>query len=256
MFQKAVQDSLVEKVARQIEEAILGHDLKPGQKLPSSRELQEMIGTSQGTVREALRVLEHKGLIEKKIGAKGGIFVKELTTGPISEGLDLLIRQLKISPQDLAEFRQVVEAGLIRLVCQRISPAEMAELKAFIPELKACLQKGAAGWRDLLKTEVKLRKFLIKLSGNRMYQAVLVPIHENIIAYTDKYLPDDETMVQEAFHDWCRIIEAIEKRDAEVAASITQDHIARFLKHIWNVSLQESNQRPDGGQGQPDGSMK
>ncbi len=56
----------------QIQDAILTRELPPGSKLPAERELKEMFNTSRGTLREALRVLEQKGLIEIKLGVNGG----------------------------------------------------------------------------------------------------------------------------------------------------------------------------------------
>ncbi len=59
-------------VVEQIEASILDGHYSPGDNLPSELQLKEMFKTSRGTVREALRVLEEKGLIEIKPGAGGG----------------------------------------------------------------------------------------------------------------------------------------------------------------------------------------
>ncbi len=72
MFQKAKQNRIFQDVVDQIQEAILQGRLKAGNKLPSERELQEIFQTSRGTLREALRVLEQKGLITIKTGVSGG----------------------------------------------------------------------------------------------------------------------------------------------------------------------------------------
>ncbi len=63
-------------VIDQIQDMILTGQLNANQKLPSERELQKMMQVSRGTIREALRVLEDRELIEIKAGRKGGIFVK------------------------------------------------------------------------------------------------------------------------------------------------------------------------------------
>ncbi|MBN2123894.1 MAG: FadR family transcriptional regulator, partial [Deltaproteobacteria bacterium] len=115
MFRKAKQNRIFEDVVEQIQEAVLEGRLEPGSKLPSERDLREMFNTSRGTLREALRVLEQKGLISIKTGVTGGAVVNALTTSKVSESLDLLIRYQKVSLSDLAEFREGVEgivAGL------------------------------------------------------------------------------------------------------------------------------------------------
>jgi GntR family transcriptional repressor for pyruvate dehydrogenase complex len=77
MFEQVQQNRIFQDVTRQIEEAILSRQLKAGDRLPSERELQETFRVSRGTLREALRVLEQKGLVTIKTGAKGGAVVRE-----------------------------------------------------------------------------------------------------------------------------------------------------------------------------------
>ena len=134
MFQKARQNRIFQDVVEQIQEAILQGTLNPGDKLPPERELKEMFGASRGTLREALRILEQKGLITIKIGVAGGAVVNALSTDQVSESLDLLIRYQKASLKDLAEFREGVE-GLV------------AGLKAVIShDWKSCLQRRKPTW--------------------------------------------------------------------------------------------------------------
>ena len=232
VFKRVTQNSLVQDVADQIEEAIITREFKPGDKLPSPQGLQKMLGASRGTLREALRVLAQKGLIETRLGAKGGAFVKESTTDSIAEGLGLLIRQRRISLDDLAEFRKVVESGLLNLVVERIQDAELRELKELLGEYRNQARKGAAGWHGLLEVEVRLRKVLIRMAGNRMYEVVLVPIHNNIFSYGHAYLPGEKAQVNEAYRDWCEIIDALEKKDAQRAIMVMQDHITRYARRM------------------------
>ena len=77
LFRKAKQSRIFQDVVDQIQGAILDGQIKPGDKLPAERELGEMLGTSRGTLREALRVLEQKGLIEIRLGVGGGAIVKD-----------------------------------------------------------------------------------------------------------------------------------------------------------------------------------
>ncbi|MBW1711533.1 MAG: FadR family transcriptional regulator [Deltaproteobacteria bacterium] len=214
----------------QIEESIVEGEFKPGDKLPSSAELQKIMGASLGTLREAFRILEQKGLIEVRKGVKGGVFAREATTVPVSEGLGLLIRQRQISLEDLAEFRKVIEAGLIRRVAEKATKRDVDELKQFLVELKPQVERGDAGWKSFLEIEVRLRKTLIRIAGSRMYEVVLVPIHENIFAYAYKYLSGFKDKIEAAYQDWLQIVDALERRDGATAAAVTQDHISRFAK--------------------------
>ena len=65
-----------------------------------------------------------------------------------------------------------------------------------------------------------------------MYEAVLVPIHENILAYAYEYLPGEKAEMGEAFQDWRHIIEALERRDTELAERLVRDHTLGLAAHV------------------------
>ena len=109
-------------VVEQIEASILDGHYSPGDNLPSELQLKEMFKTSRGTVREALRVLEEKGLIEIKPGAGGGPTVKKPEHDKIIENFSLLLRFQRISFDHLAEFREMLEGQAAALAAQRAKP--------------------------------------------------------------------------------------------------------------------------------------
>ncbi len=108
-FKKMVPLKSYQNVVGQIQEAICEGILKEGDRLPSEMKLKEMFDTSRGTIREALRVLEQKGLIVIKTGVNGGPTVREANTEPISDSIALLIQQQKVSLEHLAQFRTLME---------------------------------------------------------------------------------------------------------------------------------------------------
>ncbi len=232
MLKKIHNSSLVDDMVRQVEDSILSGELKPGDKLPPTRKLQTILGASLGSIREALAILEQKGLIRIKKGAKGGIFIREATTEPVSEGLALLIRQMKISPLELAEFRQDAEAGLVRLVIARATDRQISRLKKYLPKYKKCLGRDHEGWKEFLKIEADCRRRMIALARNKVYEAVLLPIHNNLFGYATEFIPGSNEQVQEAFDDWTELLEAIESKDPDRAVQITRSHIYRFQIHM------------------------
>ena len=119
LFRKAKQNRIFQDVVEQIQDVILDGKIKPGERLPSERELGEMLGTSRGTLREALRILEQKGLIEIRLGVNGGAIVKETNWEQMSETLALLIRSQSVALEHLAEFREGVEGIIASLAAER-----------------------------------------------------------------------------------------------------------------------------------------
>src|SRR5439155_1727801 len=83
-----------------------------GDRLQSERELAEQFGVSRITVRDALRVLEARGLIRVKVAATGGAFVADANTDWVAEPISTLIRPQRLTLSELAEARSVVVAHL------------------------------------------------------------------------------------------------------------------------------------------------
>lgn len=124
IFKRAVQGRAVEDISLQIEAAIMNRDFLPGEKLPSERELQLQFGTGRGVVREALKILKQKDLLEIKKGSRGGAFVKEAEVGKISESLSLFLKQKQIEPEKLIEFRESIDETITVLSIARGSAEE------------------------------------------------------------------------------------------------------------------------------------
>ncbi|MCG8616732.1 MAG: GntR family transcriptional regulator [Desulfobacterales bacterium] len=241
-LRKAKTLSLVKDVSQQIEEAILSGEYRPGDRLPSTRDLQEILGASLGTIRESLAILEQKGLLEVRKGAKGGFFIRELSTEPLEDNLDMLMRHRGISHRELYEFRTTNEAGVLRLVVQKGTDEQLDGLNDFLNRMKACLGQGNPGWIRLVDIENEMRRAFLKIIRNRTYDIVLTPIINNLQRYARNHLPggDEETRI--AFAYWEKIIPAIQARDEEKAAGLIKKLLLTFMDIIIGFSGEEARQ--------------
>lgn len=228
VFTRQKPINLVDSLVEQLENAIISGEFKSGEKLPPSSDLSTALGASRGTLREAIRILQQKGLVESRVGVKGGVFVREANIDSVTDGIGQLMRRKKISILDLSEFRQIVEAGLIRSVAKRVVSKDVERLQNFLPALRKEARRGADGWHGFLDTEVLLRKELIRISGNPLYEAVLTPIHENIFSYAAYYISGEDANVKEALEDWTQIIDALTTGDIEKSVNYTCAHIRRY----------------------------
>lgn len=228
--------SLVEDVVSQIEGAILDGEYRPGDKLPSTRELQEILNASMGTIRESLAILEQKGLLKVRKGSKGGFFIREVTTQPVTDSLDMLMRHMALSPEELSEFRTTVEAGVIRLVVQKATKSDIELFWSYLDKFETCLNTGRSGWLKLCKIEQKLREDFLKVIKNRMYEAVLTPIIGNLFGYARHGISGGDQETRVAYEYWKKIIPAVADRDEDRAAKLVKD----LISHFMNLLLQES----------------
>jgi DNA-binding FadR family transcriptional regulator len=113
-----------EDIALQIEAAIFEEKILPGERLPSERELQAQFQCGRGVIREAVRALKQKGLVEIRKGAKGGAYVKQIEVATVSESLALFLKQQHIEPAHISEFRESIDRVITVLAIARAGAAE------------------------------------------------------------------------------------------------------------------------------------
>src|SRR3954447_9071682 len=104
-------------IAEQIRTAIVTGRLKKGERLSPERELAEEFGVSRVTVRDALRSLEAMGLVEVKVGARGGAFVTAPNGSKVAQTMSDMMMLSATSPEDIVEARLIVELGTVTLAC-------------------------------------------------------------------------------------------------------------------------------------------
>ncbi|MGQ9617042.1 MAG: FadR/GntR family transcriptional regulator [Spirochaetota bacterium] len=236
MFKQATQNRIFQNVIYQVEEAILQGKLRAGDKLPPERELKEMFKTSRGTLREALRVLEQKGLIKIKTGVNGGAIVQAVTPKHVSESLALLIRYQRIPLRDLAEFREGVEGIVAGLAAERAKAEDIRNLKKLLNEAKRHFKKGVSNWDDFIEADNKIHMELARIAANPIYESVLQMVHDNITRYYNRFLTRNETIMEENYRDLRDIVRAIEEGRGEEARSLVIDHVKRF-----NILMEEKS---------------
>ena len=232
MFQAAKQTKVFQDVVAQIQEAILDGRLTAGQTLPAERELKETFNISRGTLREALRVLEHKGLIEIKLGVGGGSVVKTVDTDQISESLGLLIRSQKVSLNHLAQFREDVEGIVAAHAAENHVAEDIQTLKDLLVKARSCVKKGSSHRNAFIDIDKQIHLTMARITGNPVYITVLHSIHDNIHRYYDRFLSMEKPELEENYNDLCDLVAAIETADAELARRLAKQHVQRFNQYM------------------------
>src|SRR3954463_691757 len=129
-------------IADQIRAAIVGGKLTAGERLSPERELAEQFGVSRVTVRDALRSLEAMGLIEVRVGARGGAFVTAPTGARVAQAMSDMMLMAVISPEDIVESRLIVELGTVTLACARATDADLQALHDLAERGTAAMAAG------------------------------------------------------------------------------------------------------------------
>lgn len=231
MLKAAKANRVFEDIIHQIEDAITSGEFKPGDKLPPERELQKTLETSRPTLREALRVLEQKGLIEIRTGAKGGAFIKTAGVDRMSENLALLIHQRKVSLKHLLEFRLSIEGLVTGLAARNATTKDLKRLTKHINELAELLEEGSKRWKEFYVVESLLHQAIPEMSRNPIFEWILQTAHSSMWIYYEM-LPHDEKVLRDVYRDWCDIVNAIKERDGIKAAGVANAHVVTYNRYL------------------------
>lgn len=199
-----------EDIALQIEAAILEEKILPGERLPSERELQSQFQCGRGVIREAIRALKQKGLVETRKGAKGGAYIKKIEVANVSESLALFLKQQHVSTDDIVEFRESIDRDLVVLVIAHASAKEKKELVAETETLMKLVEGSEPDRDSLERLDQMLNIRLAKMSRNPIFEWVMEAVQLGFSSH-DFALYDDPDYRKKTAKNWnitaCRIAE-------------------------------------------------
>ncbi len=232
LFRKAKQNRVYEDVVAQIQAAILDGDIAAGSKLPSERDLCELFQTSRGTLREALRILEQKGLLEIRLGTNGGAHVRDLNSELMTENLAMLIRSNTVGLEHLEEFREGVEGDVAALASLRATAEDIATLRDLVDRAGQLRAEGLSRWSDFVRVDELIHQTIARIAGNPLYTFVLKSVHDNIHLYYDKFLNVGEQEMEENNQDLHLLVEAIASGLSDQARALARAHVLRFSAYM------------------------
>lgn len=156
------RDTLTSQATETIKQFILEGNMEPGTKLPGERELSEMLAVSRNILREALSALAAEGIIVKQIGR--GTFIEAFDRDAVLASLAQSTRDQTeaVSVQDLREARAALEIGAAGLIVERVTPAELADLRQIIERHETKGQEG----KSTIKEDIDFHLVLLKAAKN------------------------------------------------------------------------------------------
>jgi GntR family transcriptional repressor for pyruvate dehydrogenase complex len=170
-FQKMVlrQERLSDQVKNHLKQAILDGKFKPGSKLPPEDQIAGIFSVSKVTAREALREMETEGLIEKRRGSQGGSFVAQPGSEKMEQAINNFYRFGGLTPEELVEFRQILEPALVALAAERRTEEDLKAIKANIEEVEAAIRQG----RQNQPKAIEFHRLIANACHNRLISAVM-----------------------------------------------------------------------------------
>jgi GntR family transcriptional regulator, transcriptional repressor for pyruvate dehydrogenase complex len=219
---KVVRTSrLYEQIVQQIEESIVKGNLKPGDQLPAERELAQRFGVSRTAVREAVKALREKGLVEAYSGR--GTFVTDGTTEAVRQSLDLMV---KIGQPEgsshLAEVRAMLEPEIAALAAIRIQDAELATMS----EAVAVMDRAQKDPEAYIEADLDFHLALAEAAGNPLILSLLDSIVGLLREQRLRIFRVPGGPERGQFHHK-KILDAVKHHDAEQARQAMRAHLSQ-----------------------------
>ncbi len=217
-----------EVIVEQIRLLIREGKLLPGDRLPSERNLCERFGVSRVTVREALRVLEAGGLLEIRVGARGGAFVTKPSSERVGESLADLITLTRMTASEVTEARMVVELGIVPLVVERATEEDIADLRAIVEQGLRALESGSY-------TMAMSAAFHVRVASsthNPAVEMLVQSFHGPLLMSLQQARVAAPLMGHLGAQEHFQFVEAVERRDVERAVAIMTTHVQRTATRV------------------------
>lgn len=214
---------------------IVSGAIPAGSLLPAEPALSTSFGVSRSVVREAVKLLEEKGLARARQGQ--GTIVTPADEWNLLDPvvLDAAIRHDETMQilDDLVEVRVSLESLMIRAAARHMSDADLEGLGQLLTELESQIKAP----ERYLETDTRFHDYFLRCSGNRLGRSIIHTIHPYARAST-RYNPvADEEDIRQSHRGHVAIYEHLLQRDSEGAAAALEDHISG----TWALRKQKRN---------------
>jgi GntR family transcriptional regulator, transcriptional repressor for pyruvate dehydrogenase complex len=209
-------------IADQIRTAIVTGRLQEGARLSPERELAEQFGVSRVTVRDALRSLEAMGLIEVRVGARGGAFVTAPTGSKVAQAMSDMMMLAVVSPEDVVEARLVVELGTVSLACARATDEDLELLRDLGERGRSALEAGTYT-REI---SWEFHSLLARAAHNGAVGGLTQSFRSTLSMHPVRAREGAKAHAA-TVEEHARILAALEARDADTARTEMAHHLLR-----------------------------
>ena len=215
------EPKLADRAMLQLQKLIVNRTFRPGDRLPSERELGERLGVSRTVVREALRSLSVKGLVEVRDGA--GAFVRAPSADLVSELLGVALSHMEtgdVTSRHILEMRRILEIEMAGLAAERWETDDLSELQRLL-DLMA--RPGIAP-EEWARADVEFHNAIAIASRNPLFPIVLRSIAEVLMRVRLLAVRLLETPRKALYHHR-RIFEALKKGSVRGAKLAMENHL-------------------------------
>lgn len=224
-----------EVIAGKIRDQIRDGKLRTGDKLPPERELAQQFGTSRNAVREALRSLEHAGLISLHKGARGGAFITDGDPSAVAQSMEDLMYLGGIDLADVTEARLSIETAIVEIAAAKGTTADFDRLDQNIDQVEVLTQVRDMDAKADLNMEFHV--LLAESTGNSVLVLMMRTLMDLLRAVHRPITAEDTVDVIKSRR---RFMQLLRNREAAAAAAEMKDHLSRLHDLFSRTEMPDS----------------
>ncbi|WP_158879828.1 FadR/GntR family transcriptional regulator [Amycolatopsis anabasis] len=211
-----------ERVVEQIEEAVFTGRLKPGERLPSERDLMTQFGVSRSTVREALRVLQAGEVIRSRAGDPRGPEVVAASPAALHKSMHRLARADSLRLVELLQFRMLLEGSAYLLAARLRTGEQLAEMETALAEMERHVDVGYA---EFSRADVAFHDAVARATQNplivvcaEVVRGVVLELIEDKLARAE----DRAALMRHSLEHHGEVLRAVRDGDGELASRLAR----------------------------------
>ena len=216
-FKPIKQEKISTKIVAQIKSLIKEGDLKPGDALPPERELVKVFNVSRASLREALNSLAGMGFLE--MSQKHRTIVKSLASGRMTEPLHLLIKDDIKTVFELLEVRKAIETWNAYHAAKRAKDDDIARLEKSLDLMRTKIEQRIS----VVEDDADFHLAMAEATHNKVQTHLMFSIYDLLKESLGGYYKS--IRMQDIYDQHCKVVEAIKKRDPDLASRRMQEHL-------------------------------
>lgn len=224
------REYLHEQIAASIQNMIAEDDLESGSRLPSERQLAQTLGVNRATVREAIRLLQERGLVEIRIG--NGTYVTDMTPAVVSESIARYFFCGSCAHEDLFVLREILEPEMAALAAVNASPDELAKLSELVNDIESTFSRQDLD--NYVAADTGFHEMLAVATHNELIAAIVAGLEEVmkkwIRAQTELYRLEAGALSHRG------VYEGIVARDPDRAREAMRIHMRTARSALFNAN--------------------
>ena len=223
-FQKVLPEKISAAIVRQIELLILRGILRPGERLPSERDLAERLGVSRPSLRDAVADLQDQGLLTTRAGS--GIFVADVLGSAFSPALVRLLGTHDAAMSDYLSFRRDMEGLAAERAARLGSDSDLKVIATVLSKMEAIHHKGSA--EDEAALDAQFHMSIIEAGHNVVMLHMMRSMYDLLRqgVFYNRQAVFDQASARDALLDQHRAINtALQDRDPRAARHAVELHL-------------------------------